>query len=101
MIIKSQETLTISTAVVVLTSSKYLGSTGPNARNAEIMVLDAPINVRLDGTNASATYGADSNIPYEPGSVFHLNELDKMLKFTAIKRTGALKDAKIVVTYEV
>jgi len=92
----AHEALTISTAVKILTATKYTNSENQFAKRAVITIeTNAPIRYTYDGTTPSTTVGHRAN----PTDVIILNTASNIKNFKATKQ-GAT-DGKIMVTYEI
>ena len=88
------ESLTISTASVVLTAANTLNSDGFSAKRAVITVEDAQIRYRYDGTAPTASQGHLAN----PMDAIILKGSTNINNFRAIRKGST--DATIRVTYE-
>lgn len=76
------EQVSVGTTATGLTTTRASSGLRPNA--AEIVVQDAAIRYRLDGTDPNATVGT----PVEAGGTIVLVDHGEMENFSAISRDG-------------
>lgn len=91
------ESIAVSTTAIGFTAANLVRDAASPPSAAHVQVLEAPINIRQDGTNPTGAAGGGTR--YEPNSVFVVSSLPDMANFRAIRVTDAAQDARINVTF--